>query len=96
LHLFLKLGEGRCVGGLVLLEELQHFLDALGVELLANAVQVLALVGPEAELLHGARILAVLESVLGVLLENVFNLTAPLNDRVLQNKRLVLRRGLFR
>jgi len=38
LHLFLELAESGGVGRLVLLEELQHLLYTLGVELLANAV----------------------------------------------------------
>jgi len=38
MHFFLELGESRGVGGLVLLEEFEHLLDALGVQLLANAV----------------------------------------------------------
>jgi hypothetical protein len=29
LHFFLELGEGASVGGLVLLQELKHFLDSL-------------------------------------------------------------------
>ena len=85
LHLFLELGESGGVGGLVLLEELEHLLDTLGVELLANAVQVVTLVSPEAELFHGVGILTVLQCVLGVLLQNVFDLTAPLHDSIYLN-----------
>jgi hypothetical protein len=48
--------------------------------LLADGVEVLALVLPEVELFHGGRVVAVLEGVFGVLLENVLNLLAPLDD----------------
>jgi hypothetical protein len=40
LNLFLEFGEGSGVGALVLLEELEDFLDALGVKLFADGVQV--------------------------------------------------------
>lgn len=40
LHLLLELAEGSSVCGLVLLEELEDFLDALGVKLFADGVQV--------------------------------------------------------
>ena len=85
LHLFLELGESGGVGGLVLLEELEHLLDTLGVELLANAVQVITLVSPEAELFHGVGVLTVLQCVLGVLLQDVLDLTAPLHDSIYLN-----------
>jgi hypothetical protein len=83
LHLLLQLREGRCVGGLVLFEELQHFLDALGVELVADRVQVLTLVSPEVELCNGVGMHATFENVLGVLLEDVPDLTTPLNNSIL-------------
>lgn len=43
LHFLLELGEGSGVGRFVLLEELEHLLDAFGVQLLADLVQVLGL-----------------------------------------------------
>lgn len=69
--------EGASVGGLVLLEELEDLLDALGVELLADGVQVVGLVLPELDLSEGIWMLVTLECALGVLLEDVFNLFGP-------------------
>ena len=60
LHLFLQLGEGSSVGALVLLKELENLLNTLGVELHADAVQVLGLVFPELDLGGGKRVVAVL------------------------------------
>lgn len=50
LNLLLELAERSSVGGLVLLEELENFLDALRVKLVANCIQVLGFVLPEIDL----------------------------------------------
>jgi len=50
LYFFLQFAEWSCVGALVLLKELEDFLDALRVELLADRVQVVRLVLPELNL----------------------------------------------
>jgi hypothetical protein len=80
LNLFLKLGERSCIGALVLFKELENLLDALGVELHADAVQVLRLVFPELDLGRGKGVVAVLERVLGVLLEDVLDLLLPVDN----------------
>lgn len=80
LHFLLQLAEGGGVGALVLLEELEDLLDALGVELHADGVQVLGLVLPELDLGGGQGVVAVLERVLGVLLEDVLDLLLPVDD----------------
>lgn len=53
LNLLLQLGEGSCVGALVLFEELKDLLDAFRVELHTDAVEVLGLVLPELDLSRG-------------------------------------------
>jgi hypothetical protein len=90
LHFLLQLGERSGVGRLVLLEELEHLLDALRVQLLADLVQVLGLALPEFKLGKRVGVPVVLEGVLGVLLEHILNLLLPVNDGSLQNVRLVL------
>jgi hypothetical protein len=96
LHFLLELREGSGVGRLVLLEELEHLLDALGVQLLADLVQVLRLRLPELKLGQGVGVLVVLESVLGVLLEHVLDLLLPVDDGSFQDVSLVLGRGALR
>jgi hypothetical protein len=90
LHFLLELGERSGIGRLVLLEELKHFLNALGVQLLADLVQVFGLALPEFNLSERVRVFVVLECVFGVLLEHVFDLLLPVDDRSFQNVCLVL------
>jgi hypothetical protein len=80
LDFLLELGEGGGVGALILLEELKNFLDALGVELQADRVQVLGLVSPELNLGLGQRVVAVLKGALGVLLQHVLYLLLPVDN----------------
>ena len=61
-------------------EELEDLLDALGVELFADGVQVVGLVLPELDLSQGVGVLVSLEGALGVLLQHVFNLFCPRDD----------------
>jgi hypothetical protein len=94
-HLFLQFGESGGVGGLVLLEELEDLLDSLTAELSADGVQVVTFVLPEIELFCGVGVHSFLESVLWVLLQDMLDLSAPLDDSVFQDEGLVLRRGLL-
>lgn len=96
LDLLLKLGEGTSVSGLVLLEELQHLLDAFAQQLLADEVQVVGLVLPESQLDSGVRVLAALQGSLRVLLENILDLLLPVRNSLFQVVSLVLGRGLLR
>lgn len=80
MNLLLQLAEGTSVCGLVLLEELEDFLDALGVKLFTDGVQVVRLVLPELDLGEGIRMLVTLECALGVLFQDIFNLFGPGND----------------
>lgn len=77
LDLLLELAEGAGVGRLVLLKELEDLLDALGVELLADGVEVVGLVLPELDLNEGIGVLVPLEGALGVLLKDILNLLGP-------------------
>jgi hypothetical protein len=47
LNFFLELGERTGVGTLILLEELQNFLDSFATKLLTDVVEVVRLVLPE-------------------------------------------------
>lgn len=93
LNLLLELAEGSGVGGLVLLEELEDLLDALGVELNADGVEVLGLVLPEVDLGGGEGVVTVLERVLGVLLKHVLNLLLPVDNSGFEDVGLVFGGG---
>jgi hypothetical protein len=93
LNLLLELGEGRGVGALVLFKELEDLLDTLTVELKADGVEVLTLVSPEVKFNVGVGVVTHLERVFGVLLEDVLDLTAPLDNGVLEDDGLVLGRS---
>lgn len=80
LNLFLEFGEGSGVGALVLLEELEDFLYALGVELQTDRVEVLRFVAPELDFGLGQRVVAVLERAFGVLLQHVLDLLLPVDN----------------
>jgi hypothetical protein len=80
LHFLLEFREGSGVGRLVLLEELKHFLNALGVKLLADLVQVFTLALPEFKLGQRARVLVVFKGIFGVLLEHILDLLLPVDD----------------
>ncbi len=80
LNLFLEFGEGSGVGALVLLEELEDFLYALGVELQTDRVEVLRFVTPELDFGLGQRVVAVLERAFGVLLQHVLDLLLPVDN----------------
>jgi hypothetical protein len=54
----MEFGKSGGVGALVLLEELEDLLYAFRGELVADGVEVFALVLPEVELLHGIGVLA--------------------------------------
>jgi hypothetical protein len=90
LNLLLELAERTGVGGLVLLEELEHLLDALRGQLVADVVQVFGLALPEEELNRGIRVLAALQSRLGVLLKDILDLSGPVRDGLLQKVTLIL------
>ena len=64
----LELAERSSVGRLVLLEELKNLLDPLRVQLLADLVEVLALVLPEFNFYEWVWVVTVLECALWVLL----------------------------
>ena len=80
LNLFLEFGEGSGVGALVLLEELEDFLYALGVELQTDRVEVFRFVAPELDFGLGQRVVAVLERAFGVLLQHVLDLFLPVDN----------------
>lgn len=80
LNLFLEFREGSGVGALVLLEELEDFLYALGVELQTDRVEVLRFVAPELDFGLGQRVVAVLERAFGVLLQHVLDLLLPVDN----------------
>jgi hypothetical protein len=80
LNLFLKFAERSRVGALVLFKELKNLLDAFGVELEADAVEVLRLVLPEVKFSHGLGVFAVLQGVFWVLFEDVLDLFLPVNN----------------
>ena len=80
LNFLLKLAEGSGVGGFVLLEELENLLDAFGVKLVADSVQVLRFVLPELDLSQGIGVLVSLEGAFGILLKDILNLFGPCND----------------
>jgi len=96
LHLLLELGEGTSVGTLVLLEELEHLLDALATKLLADVVEVVRLVLPEGQLNERIGVLTALEGALGILLEHVLDLLGPVSNGLLEETTLVLARRLLR
>lgn len=79
LNLLLELGEGRGLGRLVLLEELEDLLDALSGELVADRVKVLTLVLPEVNFGDGTGVNGLLEGLLGVLAELSLDLLGPLS-----------------
>ena len=89
MHLFLQLGERSSVGGLVLLEELEHLLDLLRAELLADGVEVAGLVAPELNLSQRVWVVVTLERVLWVLLELVLDLLGPVDDGSLKDDSLI-------
>ena len=80
--LLLKLGEGREVGALVLLEEFEHLLDLLGGELRDDRVEVARLVLPEFDLNHWIWMVSRLEGALWVLLEDALDLLGPVDNGV--------------
>jgi hypothetical protein len=80
LNLFLKFAERSRVGALVLFKELKNLLDAFGVELEADAVEVLRLVLPKVKFSHGLGVFAVLQGVFWVLFEDVLDLFLPVNN----------------
>jgi hypothetical protein len=90
LNFFLELGERTSVSGLVLLEELEHLLDALTGELVADVVQVVSFGFPEVELTSWVRVLAALQGRLRVSLEDVLDLLGPVRNGLLQKSSLVL------
>jgi hypothetical protein len=90
LNFFLELGERTSVSGLVLLEELEHLLDALTGELVADVVQVVSFGFPEIELTSWVRVLAALQGRLRVSLEDVLDLLGPVRNGLLQKSSLVL------
>jgi hypothetical protein len=90
LNFLLQLREGSGVGRLVLLEELEHLLNALRVQLLADLVQVLGLGFPEVELSQGVGMPVIFEGILGVLLEHILDLLLPVDDRSFQDVGLIL------
>jgi hypothetical protein len=92
----LELAEGSGVGGLILLKEFEHLLDALRRELLANVVQVVTLSLPEVKLGGRVGVLTVLQVLLRVFLEDVLDLLGPMGDGLLQQVTLVLGRRLLR
>ena len=89
LNFFLELAEWSSVGGFVLLEELQNLLDLLRVELVANGVEVLALVLPEIYFSSWIWMVTILQGNLWVLLEDVLNLFSPVDDCTLEDLCLV-------
>lgn len=95
LNLFLELAEGASLGGLVLLEELEDFLDALSGELFTDGVQVFLLVLPELDFGGGTGVHCLFEGGLGVLAQLSLDLLGPVADCGLQNGGLVLGRGLL-
>jgi len=95
LDFLLELTEGTSVSGLVLLEELEHLLDALGRELLANVVQVVRFPLPEVELGCRIRMLTVLKVLLWVFLKNILDLLGPVGDSLFQEGAFVLGRRLL-
>ena len=94
-HLLLELAEGAGLRALVLLQELQDLLDALAGELLADGVEVGALVLPELELGGGVGVVSLLEGLLGVLAKLSLDLLGPVADGTLEHRSLVLRAGLL-
>ena len=96
LDLLLELGEGTSVGTLVLLEELEHLLDALATELLADVVEVVRLVLPEGELDERIGVLAALEGALRILLQHILDLLGPVGNGLLEETTLVLARRFLR
>ena len=95
MDLLLKLAESTGLRRLVLLQELEHLLDALAGELLADGVQVRALVLPEVDLSKGIGVNSLLEGLLGVLAELSLDLFGPVADGILKDGGLVLGRGLL-
>jgi len=95
LDFLLELTERSSVGRLVLLEELKHLLDPLGVQLLADLVKVLALVLPEFNFYKWIGMVTVLECALWVLLEDILDLSSPVDDGTLEELGFVLARGLL-
>ena len=95
-NLLLQLAEGTSLGRLVLLEELEHLLDALARELLADGVQVLALVLPELNLSDGAGVDCLFKGLLRVLAKLSLDLSCPVADGVLEDGGLVFGGGLLR
>jgi hypothetical protein len=94
--LLLELAESASLCRLVLLQELEHLLDALTGELFADGVQVGALVFPEVDFGKRIRVHGLLEGLLGVLTELSLDLFGPVADSVLEHGGLVLGRGLLR
>lgn len=95
LDFLLELAERSSVGRLVLLEELKHLLDPLRVQLLADLVEVLALVLPEFNFYEWVWVVTVLECALWVLLEHILDLPSPVDDGTLEELGFVLARGLL-
>ena len=56
----MKFGKRGRVSAFVLFEELEHFLDALRRELVTDRIQIIALVLPEVQLLHGVGVASAL------------------------------------
>lgn len=95
LNFLLELGEWTSVGGFVLFQELKNLLNVLRVELFADVLEVSALVFPELDFNKGIWVVAILELRLWVLLKDVLDLFAPLNDGRLEEVRFILGRGLL-
>ena len=64
LDFFLELLEGLEVGAFALEQELQDLLDALGLELLVDAVKVIRLILPERDLSQRVWVIPLLERLL--------------------------------
>jgi hypothetical protein len=76
----LELAERSGVGALVLFKELEDFLDALRVKLLADGIQVLGLVAPELKFGQGVGVATGLKGILRVLFKDIFNLLLPVDN----------------
>ena len=89
--LLAEVREGRAVGRLARVEELQHAADALALQLVEDGVEVGRLDLPEGDLDVGRRVQALLERRLRVRLEHVLDLLRPRDDGVLEQVHAVLR-----
>ena len=95
-HFLLQLGEGVGVGALVALQETQDVLHLVALELLVDGVQVVGLLLPELELGQGTWVVALFQCLLGLQLQNIFDLFGPGDDGTLEDVCFVFVRSRLR